>query len=325
MKLHISAATTNRCISFARAARYLSEQAAFFFEIVPDPAQADLHIYVGVPLREQIEAARRIPGKPFVWFTMCEQTVIPPEWVSHLSNDPAVIVPCTFCDYVFRACGVQADIHTVRLGVDPAEYRYIDRPNRDTYTYYWQGTSLLFDRKCGWMVEQAFRDLDLPGSRLLLKTVPHPGPPFDFRVGNIRQIASWASVDELNALDYEADCFVWPTRAEGFGMVPLEKMATGLPVICTDWSGPHDYLRDGVSLPLRDFQFQESIYGPQCGHDAAVNIESLKAHMRWCYDHRDEARAIGRRAAKYVAEEWTWEKRTRPELKAAIEQIGGMF
>ena len=34
-------------------------------------------------------------------------------------------------------------------------------------------------------------------------------------------------------------------------MPVLEAMACGLPAIATDWSGPADFLHDGVGYPLR--------------------------------------------------------------------------
>jgi glycosyltransferase involved in cell wall biosynthesis len=51
-----------------------------------------------------------------------------------------------------------------------------------------------------------------------------------------------------------ADVFVFPTLIEGLGLVVLEAMASGLPVIVTP-NGPGDIVRDGVDgfvVPIRD-------------------------------------------------------------------------
>lgn len=50
----------------------------------------------------------------------------------------------------------------------------------------------------------------------------------------------------------EADLFIFPTISDGFGAVMLEAMATGLPVIATDYCG--DIVEDGVNgyqIPIR--------------------------------------------------------------------------
>ena len=48
-----------------------------------------------------------------------------------------------------------------------------------------------------------------------------------------------------------ADCYLFPLRAEGFGMTILEAMACGLPVIATPWSGPADFLSPRYTYTLR--------------------------------------------------------------------------
>lgn len=52
----------------------------------------------------------------------------------------------------------------------------------------------------------------------------------------------------------DADVFLFPTLIEGLGMVVLEAMASGLPVITTP-NGPGDIVRDGIDgfvVPIRD-------------------------------------------------------------------------
>ncbi|MCC7362936.1 MAG: glycosyltransferase family 4 protein [Dehalococcoidia bacterium] len=54
-----------------------------------------------------------------------------------------------------------------------------------------------------------------------------------------------ANSPELHALYRDADLFVMPTTAECFGLVTVEALASGLPVIVTDMGGARDIVDEG--------------------------------------------------------------------------------
>lgn len=56
----------------------------------------------------------------------------------------------------------------------------------------------------------------------------------------------YVSDEELVALYSAAECFVFPSLYEGFGIPPLEAMALGCPVVCSDALAMREVLEDAV-------------------------------------------------------------------------------
>lgn len=54
---------------------------------------------------------------------------------------------------------------------------------------------------------------------------------------NIKAINEDYSVEQLVALYHSHDVLIYPSWGEGFGFIPLQALATGMPTICTyDWA-----------------------------------------------------------------------------------------
>jgi glycosyltransferase involved in cell wall biosynthesis len=59
---------------------------------------------------------------------------------------------------------------------------------------------------------------------------------------NIYYIDKYLTDEEMRTLLYISDTYITLHRAEGFGLIPLEAMALGTPVISTAWSGNMEYM-----------------------------------------------------------------------------------
>lgn len=97
-----------------------------------------------------------------------------------------------------------------------------------------------------------------------------------------------------------ASVFVFPTLIEGLGIVVLEAMASGLPVITTP-NGPGDIVRDGVDgfiVPIRD-------------------ADAIATKLKYLRDNPDVCREMGRNARRRALE-YTW---TAYQLHAKSEVL----
>jgi glycosyltransferase involved in cell wall biosynthesis len=128
-------------------------------------------------------------------------------------------------------------------------------------------------------VEKSIEDFcraDVPGTKLVVGGGPaltdltrrYPGVRFlGFKYG-----------EELASLLAGADCFVFPSRTDTFGLVMLEAMASGLPVAAYPVTGPIDVVRHGVTGCL-DADLAVAIRGALALDPAACRAQALE--YRW--------------------------------------------
>ena len=183
----------------------------------------------------------------------------------------------------------------------------------------------------GWdLLIQAYSEEFSPEDNvcLFIKTgnYSHDGPPekirneiklFQEKYGCKSPIVVTTDIlnDHVMAVLYRSsNCFVLPTRGEGFGIPFLEAMATGLPTIFTDYGGMKDFARKENAFPIEVDKIDvyppaDNLYRYYKGHHFAYpNLESLKKQMRFVYQNYDEAKKTATRGRMNVLTSWTWQK-----------------
>jgi glycosyltransferase involved in cell wall biosynthesis len=123
----------------------------------------------------------------------------------------------------------------------------------------------------------------LPGSVKFIPNIPH---------------------NELMAFYHKADVFVFPTLADGFGMVISEAMSKGIPVITTMNSGGPDIITHQKNGFLID----------------AGDVKALANQMKWCYGHPEETRQAGIRAMETAAG-YPWKTYRKHLVGAVLKKV----
>ena len=191
-----------------------------------------------------------VHGGPTMGVTAWESTVLPVGWVEALERVDAVSVGSHFVKDVLVKSGINPQkVHVQALGVSEA-YQYVERPRRRSpfkfLTYAAGG------RRKGWDVAiLAFWQAFGADRRYELIVKARPGKfKFALPQPNIHLLAQDMTEPELAQLFADVDCFVFPTRGEGFGLPVREAAGTGLPVITTNWGGTADDLQQW-GYPIR--------------------------------------------------------------------------
>lgn len=134
---------------------------------------------------------------------------------------------------------------------------------------------------------------------------------------------------DLLVLYASCDAFISLHRSEGLGLVPLEAMRLGKPVVATGWSGNMSYMTPRnaclVSFDFRETDDSSWTYGPRAlgivSHWAEPDIAQAAAWLRRLADDSDFRAAIGRQAAIDAARYQACAKRAEfvDELRFILE------
>lgn len=262
-------------------------------------------------------------------YTMFESDKIPDDWIEYLKIADAVLVPSKWCQAVFAKAGIAADV--VPLGYDDGVFEYAPRhekrPQHGTFNFLHYDA---FNARKGFLeVFKAFTqefNQDEPVRLVLKTTVDNYYQRFPINMDiykNIEIVHGKISPFELQQLIHRCDCFVFPSRGEGFGVTPLECMATGMPVIVPNAHGISEYFDDTCMYEVKVDGPSPALYsrykGIDVGQMVTCSVSDLQKRMRWVYEHEREAIEKGKLAAEY-AKHWTLSN-TAVSIKRVIDKV----
>lgn len=267
----------------------------------------------------QADAFSPIPGEYNIGFSMLETTGVPASWVEACNKMDEIWVPTPFNAWTFRRSGVVKPIRQVPLGLIDTNYF-----NPNIYAYPIDDFTFLSvfewgERKAPDVLIKAFNEAFRAEEPVVLickyvnsdpGVVPrkivedlHLDPNGGRIVFSENERVPYYQIAQLYR---SADCFVLPTRGEGWGMPILEAMGCGLPVIASYWSGQQYFMTDANSYPLQ-VSLTPAIAkcpyydGFKWAEPDATHLQHLLRHV---YENQQEARQKGHQGKKDVENYW---------------------
>jgi len=245
------------------------------------------------------------PSAVNVWRTMFETAGSPLEFVECAQLYDYIWVPSAFNYDTFRLSGVPAGKLRIVHSPNPTWSSELigsigrvaadDGPSSDSRPFRFVSV-MRWQRRKGWdILLDAFKEAaenSQESFELVVRATPfdvrdpeqivrdtHGRTTWQHNNSHIRIITRRMPRTELIDLYASGDCFVLPSRGEGWGRPYVEAMLAGLPVICPDWSGctefisrQNSFLYSGNLSPVgREAEAEWSYYHEQSWLEPDVN------------------------------------------------------
>lgn len=300
-------------------------------------ADASIGLFCGSPL--SVALGRSMGLHKEHWLVLAPNSLgIPPALKQRLSEPGLVtgfLAPSEWAAGVLRAEFPAHRVLVAPHGVHPEVHLPSEDSREERTREYLSGTfrvvhftSTLGQRKSTLQLLQAWKDwAEKPaGAQLLVVANPLAMNEYLWRakemgldklsVGIVANPEAPASM--LAEALRHAHVVCQPSRAEGFGLVPLESLACGVPVVMTKCTGHSEFwsphgtvtVEHGQLEPLDDYP---GAMAPAVAADSvrAALVESFETWLALA----DEAA----RAADSVRSEWSWQARNAPVLRELVD------
>lgn len=274
----------------------------------------------------------RMKGVYNIGYTAWETDRIPGEWVPLCNLMDEIWVPSTWNKTVFTNSGVNKPIYVIPHGIAIPNLEKTTSINigveDDTFVFY--SIFQWLERKNPLALLKAYltefkthEKVVLALKTYRLDTSLKEQEVIKNDIQNIKQslrLSAYPSMrffgglltsEQIRGLHMRGNCFVLPHRGEGFGIPHAEAMSYGKPVISTRYSGNLDFMNDENSYLID--AFQTPVYNMLFPHyNATMNwaepsVLHLRQHMRYVFEHREEASMKGNIARQYIQDHLNWE------------------
>jgi glycosyltransferase involved in cell wall biosynthesis len=271
--------------------------------------ELDYHVNFCSPLYYQLR------NKYKVGYTPWESTKVPISWLYNMKQCDEIWATSNFVKEVYERNNVHTNIHVIPHGITE-EWEITERQLSGRFNFLHVGGDS--KRKNAQIVVDAFLEL-YDGDddyRLVLKynNFCHAevyingqlAPAYEHP--QIIGIPEIFTVEDLVRLYHKCHCMVYPTSGEGFGMIPLESIATGLPTIVTNETGCKDYAHLGIPLSATPSKahWHDHVYGADTGDWFVPNMDELIPLMQSVVDNYETIADCSFKSAKIAHADWSW-------------------
>jgi len=261
------------------------------------------------PAAERILGAER--ERHPQWADSISNAGFPAWYARRLDEEVGQADFCVAASSFTRATLIEAGVRDDRilmlpLGVDLDKFTFVRRRQDGPFQVLFVGS--VGQRKGIKYLLEAYRRLKCPWLRLaVVGPVVGSGRAFREHARDVEYIGR-ADPDSVVRLMQRSHVLVLPSLFEGFGLVIVEAMATGMPVIASTHSAAPDIIRDGIDGYVL----------------APDDVDGLVSRIARLADDRGLAADMGEAAARR-AMEFSWDRHAErlADICRTLEKGGG--
>jgi glycosyltransferase involved in cell wall biosynthesis len=240
-----------------------------------------------------------------------------------------ILTPSKLSKRRLELMGVNTPIFVFPHGIDENDFQYQPRKKSDKFKFLYVGECS--DRKGTFHLLRAFVELfkNNPNVELHMKS---NNAMFYYGGEQVKQIVDqnsnifWEISDEGHEktiqLYNECHVYLYPSRADTFGMTVLEAMAVGLPVISTSEPGSTELVRGKYfEIPTKDVPVLNHPW--LLGEWGEPNLDILKSHMLNVYENYNEVCGEDKlkEISDFVRTNYSWEEITKDFEKNILPKL----
>jgi glycosyltransferase involved in cell wall biosynthesis len=266
-----------------------------------------------------------------IGYTPWESTKLPKEWYEKLFLCNEIWTTSDWCKEVFESNGAE-NVRVFPHGIDSDLWVPKKRIQSDKIRFLHLGEPA--PRKGGQMVVDAFIYLfgNNPDYELTIKAYKNNttrvynnyidkeiiGLPHE-KFNNIKLIEDDYDETQLRDLYYKHDVLVYPSYGEGFGFIPLQALASGMPVISTyDWAHYKNFIGP---LKLKSKLIESPWPFPHPGKVFEPNYEHLLEVMKDFANNSKPYSSYYYAQSTKIHKEYDWLQLTDNAFKHIVEKF----
>ncbi len=258
-----------------------------------------------------MESFWQAKGKYKIGGCFVESTKLKEKYVEIVNNMDYLFTSCDYNRQIEIKSGVTKPIFIVPPYTDNNTYHYMERNHQDRpYTFLHVG--VIQERKNTHELLECYMNAfpDDGKTKLIVKSNHFGGVEYSKNLTKGRNDVEYIytnekplSTQEMVDLYASADCYINLSHGEGTGMPEVEAMATGLPVITSNWDARKTFIDESVGWMIKVAYLDKAykqLADEDCGEWAQYDLNNVVDLMRTAYNNPAEAKHRGLNGAERI-------------------------